>query len=90
MNTTELAEELANEMDLPKAACRKMVSFLFARIAQEIGVGGNVKITGFGTFFRSKRKARIGRNPQNGTPVEIPAKRIPRFKAGKGLREEAE
>lgn len=90
MNMTELAEEMAKDMDLPKAACRQIVSYLFSRIADEVGTGKEVKITGFGTFFRVKRKARIGRNPQSGAPVEIPAKRIPRFKAGKGLREAVE
>lgn len=87
MNTTQLAEDLAKAMDLPKSTCREMVNFVFNQITKKVAKGQKVKITGFGSFYRTTRKARTGRNPQNGAPVEIEAKRVPRFKAGKKFKD---
>lgn len=56
-------------------------------ISKGLKSGKDVVLTGFGTFTVSKRKARIGRNPQTGATIKIAAKKVPRFKAGKGLKD---
>lgn len=56
-------------------------------IKKSLKAGKDVVLTGFGTFTTSKRKARTGRNPQTGAAIRIAAKTVPRFKAGKGLKD---
>jgi len=56
-------------------------------ITKSLKAGRDVVLTGFGTFSVSKRAARTGRNPQTGATIKIAAKKVPRFKAGKGLKE---
>lgn len=60
---------------------------ILAEVTKGLKAGKDVVLTGFGTFKVSKRKARIGRNPQTGATLKIPAKTVPRFKAGKGLKD---
>ncbi|HWR83856.1 MAG TPA: HU family DNA-binding protein [Candidatus Deferrimicrobium sp.] len=56
-------------------------------VTTQLKKGQKVSFAGFGTFTISKRKARLGRNPQTGTPMQIPATRVPVFRAGKHLKE---
>ena len=56
-------------------------------LAKHLGYGGEVQITGFGSFGVSERAARIGRNPQTGATLRIAASKAPKFKAGKALKE---
>jgi DNA-binding protein HU-beta len=56
-------------------------------IKKVVAKGDDVKLVGFGTFSRGKRKARTGRNPQTGAAISIPACKVPRFKAGKEFKE---
>ena len=56
-------------------------------LAKHLGYGGEVQITGFGSFGVSERAARIGRNPQTGEALQIAASKAPKFKAGKALKE---
>lgn len=86
MNRAELIEEVA------KATCTKKeadaaVSATLAAIKKSLKKGESVTLVGFGTFSVSKRKARKGRNPQTGEAIKIAAKKVPVFKAGKGLKE---
>lgn len=87
MNTADLINEIAEEFDLTKAKSKKIVSFALDRIMTEVRKGKTARLTGFGSFFRHKRNARTGRNPQNGDHVQIPACRVPKFKAGKIFKE---
>lgn len=92
MNKTELRDELANRTGLSRKDAEGAVNALFATdrggiIADELRKGGKVRITGFGTFEARDRKARTGRNPRTGDPVEISAARYPAFKAGRGFKE---
>jgi DNA-binding protein HU-beta len=87
MNTADLIDSLAKKMSLPKATCRTIVKHFTDKIMSEVKKGNQVKLTGFGIFNSTKRKARIGRNPQNGTPIKISAKRVPKFKSGKKFRD---
>ena len=56
-------------------------------IEKTLKAGNDVVLTGFGTFSVAKRAARMGRNPQTGATIKIAAKRVPKFKAGKGLKD---
>ncbi len=93
MNKSELTEKLAKKADLTLKDAREVVSLLFdtdpkkGLIAGELSRGRTVQITGFGTFEPRKRKKRKGRNPQTGAIIEIPAAKVPAFKAGKTLRD---
>lgn len=59
---------------------------MLASIAEALAAGEKVNLVGFGTFEVRERAARIARNPQTGEPVEVPATKVPAFKAGKGLK----
>ena len=56
-------------------------------LAKHLGYGGEVQITGFGSFGVTERAARTGRNPQTGETLQIAASKAPKFKAGKALKE---
>jgi DNA-binding protein HU-beta len=93
MNKTELCAKLAKQTGLTKTQANDVVSALFDTesgkgiIAVELDGGNSVTIPGFGTFDTSRRKARQGRNPQTGATIQIEARTVPTFKAGKGLKD---
>ena len=87
MNNMELVEAVAGSADVSKAVAKKVLDGIFQAIAKTLKNKGKVNVTGFGTFLVSKRQARTGRNPQTGASMKIPAMSVPRFKAGKGLKE---
>jgi DNA-binding protein HU-beta len=93
MNKGELTEALAARADLTMKDAREIVSCLFDTdpktgiISRELTRGKKVQITGFGTFEPRKRKRRKGRNPQTNTIIDIPASKVPAFKAGKALKD---
>lgn len=87
MNKTDLIEKVAKEADLSKAAAGRAVNAVFDGISSALSKGEDVGIVGFGTFSVSQRPARQGRNPQTGQPIQIKATRVPKFKAGKNLKE---
>lgn len=91
MNKTELTEALAKATDFTKADAQRAVDALFDTddgvIARTLNRGNKVQITGFGTFETRKRKARMGRNPQTGEEIRIPASTAVSFRAGKGLKD---
>jgi DNA-binding protein HU-beta len=93
MNRTEFAEKLAKTNDISQAKAREILDSIFSTdprkgiIAIELDAGRDVTITGFGTFTTRRRKAREGRNPQNGKTIQIAASTAPAFRAGKGLKE---
>ena len=83
----DLAEIIAKATDCSKKCASDCLNTILDGIASNLKAGKDVVLTGFGTFKVSKRKARIGRNPQTGASIKIPAKNVPRFKAGKGLKD---
>ena len=87
MNKTDLIEKVAKEADLSKAAAGRAVNAVFDGISNSLSKGEEVGIVGFGTFSVSERPARQGRNPQTGKPIEIAATKVPKFKAGKNLKD---
>lgn len=86
MNKGELVEVVATETHLTKADCTRVVECMIDQVRKTVRKGEDVKLTGFGTFTRAKRKARTGRNPQTGAEIKIPAAKVPKFKPGKEFR----
>ena len=70
-----------------KSDATKAVDSIFDSITSELKNGGDVRLVGFGTFLVTKRKATTGRNPQTGAAIQIPAANVPKFRAGKALKE---
>ena len=87
MTKGELVEKIANEAGLTKADAERALNAFTNAVKKSLKKGESVGLVGFGTFDVSKRKARIGRNPQTGAEIKIPACRVPKFKAGKGLKD---
>lgn len=93
MTKDDFAAALAAKAGLSKAGARDVIDCIFATdagsgiIAGELDAGRDFTITGFGTFGTRRRNARMGRNPQTGASIEIPAMNVPTFKAGKGLKD---
>ena len=87
MNKAELVEEVANQTGLTRKVSRKAVNAVTSVITDSLVREERVTLVGFGTFQVMERKARRGRNPQTGQTIQIPAKKVPRFRPGKGLRE---
>ena len=85
MNKGELAEKVAKECALSKAAAEQVVVSIFGAITDAMAAGDKVTLIGFGTFSVTERAAREGRNPQSGQPMRIPAKKVVKFKAGAKL-----
>ena len=85
MNKGELVEKIASECALGKTAVEQVVASVFGAIADAMKAGDKVTLVGFGTFSVSERAAREGRNPQSGETIQIPAKKVVKFKAGTKL-----
>ncbi len=87
MTKSELLEAIATESGLTKTDSEKALSAFTETVKKSLQNGDPVAIVGFGTFDISERKARVGRNPQTGEALNIPAATLPKFKAGKGLKD---
>jgi len=87
MNKAELIEEVSGETGLTKRMSREAVDTIISAITDSLAREEKVTLVGFGTFQVMERKARTGRNPQTGQSIQVPAKKVPKFKPGKGLRE---
>lgn len=87
MNKNELVSAVAEEAGLEKGKAQAAVDAVFSVISKELKNGGDVRLVGFGNFSVSKRGASTGRNPQTGAPVQIAARNVPKFAAGKGLKD---
>ena len=85
MNKASLVEAIAKGTGMTKTASNEALNVLTSTIGDALAKGDKVTIPGFGTFKTAKREARTGRNPQTGKEIQIPAKTVVRFKAGKGL-----
>lgn len=87
MNETELIAAIAEETGLNKKDAGKAVDAFMGLVTKEVADGGSVRLIGFGTFDSAERAARTGKNPRTGDAIEIPAKQVPRFRAGKAFKE---
>lgn len=87
MNKGDLIDAVASATGESKASVSEVVDATLGTITSALANGDKVTFTGFGTFERRHRKARMGRNPQTGAPVPIAAANVPAFKAGKGLKD---
>jgi len=86
MNKAELIEEVASQTGLAKRTSGKAVDAVVSAISDCLAKGEKVTLVGFGTLRVTKRKARVGRNPQTGESINIPAKKLPKFVPGKNLK----
>jgi DNA-binding protein HU-beta len=87
MNKAEIIARIAKDAGLTKSGALKALDALIDTITKALKKGEKVSLVGFGSFAVSRRKARAGRNPQTGEPLKIPARRVPRFAAGKELKD---
>jgi DNA-binding protein HU-beta len=86
MNKRDLINELAKVISTKKEA-QAAVDCIFSTITKALKKKDTVSLVGFGTFKVSKRKARKGRNPQTGEEIKIKAKKVPKFVAGRALKD---
>ncbi len=87
MNKAQLVEQLSSESELTKADCERLIDSTIEIVRKTVKKGEDVTLVGFGTFTRSKRKARTGRNPQTGASIKIPACTVPKFRPGKAFKD---
>lgn len=86
MTKAELIAYVAKECKSSKALTEKMINSVFNHIGKCLKKKDKITLTGFGTFYVNRRKARKGRNPQTGAPINIKAAYVPKFKPGKLLK----
>jgi len=87
VNKAELIDAVANGADISKADATRAVEAVINQITDTLKSGDQVALVGFGTFAVKDRAARTGRNPRTGEPINIPASKVPGFKAGKALKD---
>ena len=87
MNKEDLIARVAKGAGVSKSSASTTVETVIGEITRTLKKGDKVTFVGFGTFHVSKRKARTGRNPRTGEPIQIAARRVVRFTAGKGLKD---
>jgi DNA-binding protein HU-beta len=87
LNKNDLVAAVASESGLSKSDATRAVESVFESITNALKTGSEVRLVGFGTFSITNRKASTGRNPRTGEPIQIPASKQPKFKAGKGLKQ---
>ena len=86
-NKADLIETIAEKAEISKKVAGVALDTVLNEIAEALKKGERVSLAGFGTFSISSRAARQGHNPQTGATIQISASKVPRFKAGKALRE---
>ena len=87
MNKAQLIARVAKDSHLTKANATRAIDALLDNVCRALKKGDRVTLVGFGTFVVSRRRARAGRNPRTGTPIKIESRRVPKFSAGKELKE---
>lgn len=87
MNKTELIEHIARQADMSKLSAARALDAFIGAVTHTLEKDGSVTIAGFGTFVVAERRARHGRDPRTGKTIEIGAAKIPRFRAGKFLKD---
>ena len=87
MNKADLVAAVAEKAGISKKDSEKAVNAAFDAITEALVAGDKVQLVGFGAFETKERGARIGRNPKTKEEIQIPASRVPGFKAGKALKD---
>ena len=87
VNKSELIDHIARSADISKAAAGRALESIVSGVKTTLKKGGTVTLVGFGTFTVGKRAARTGRNPQTGASIRIKAAKVPKFRAGKALKD---
>ncbi len=85
MNKAELINKISDDTGITKTQANAAIDSFVDAVSKTLKNGGKVTLVGFGTFILSKRKARKGRNPKTGEEINIKARKVARFKAGKEL-----
>jgi len=87
MNKQDFIDKISRKAGITKREAKESFDVLFEEITKALKKGQKVTFVGFGTFSTRRRKARKGRNPKTGATIKIAAKRVPKFSAGKALKE---
>ncbi len=87
MKKTELIAAIAEQSGLSKKDAEKALSATLDTIVKAVADGDKIQLTGFGTFEQRQRNARTGVDPRTGNSIEIPASKVPAFKAGKAFKD---
>ncbi len=87
MNKASLAEAIAEKIGTSKADAERAVETVIESIVNTLKSGNEVSIAGLGIFSAKERAARTARNPRTGEPVQVPAMRVPKFRAAKALKD---
>ena len=87
MNKSEMIESIAKTADISRAAAERALDATVSSIKTTLKKGGTVTLAGFGTFYVGQREARSGRNPRTNEPIKIKAALVPKFRAGKALKD---
>ena len=87
MNKSELIDEIAASAEISKASAGKALDAAIAAVKQALLKNDSVTLVGFGTFYVGERAARTGRNPRTGKGIAIKAAKVPKFRAGKALKD---
>jgi DNA-binding protein HU-beta len=87
MNKQDIVTKIAKDTGITKTNAAAAVDSLIESITKSLKKGDSVSFVGFGTFKTASRKARTARNPQTGASIKIPKRRVPRFSAGKALKQ---
>lgn len=87
MNKMELVDAIASKAGVSKSQAKKMLDAMIEEVTKALSKKQTVSLTGFGTFVVSRRAARTGRNPRTGATLNIAAMNVPRFRAGKALKD---
>jgi DNA-binding protein HU-beta len=87
VNKAEMIEQIARAAEISKSAAERAIDAMVAAVKSSLRKGNMVTLVGFGSFYVSKRAARSGRNPRTGAEIRIEAARVPKFRAGKALRD---
>jgi len=89
MNQADLIDQIATDTGLTKADIKKVLDAQTTAVHEVVAVGGEVTLHGIGKISVAQRKARTGRNPSTGEPIQIAAKKVPNFSAVKALKDAA-
>ena len=87
MNKADLIEHIAQQAELSRLAAERAVDAMIGAVKSSLKKGQTVTLVGFGTFYAGRRAARAGRNPRTGAALAIAAARVPKFRAGKALKD---
>ena len=87
MNRQELAKRIAEQAGFSQTDANKMIGAFIDSVQAAVAEGEKVALVGFGTFESSERSARVGKNPQTGAVVNIPARKVPKFSASKVFKD---